>query len=51
MSSLIRQRRKVLSQGDCIESIKADDEQPNLELIIGSKTGQKITLFIDKTIS
>ena len=39
MSSLIRQRRKVLSQGDCIESIKSDDEQPNLELIIGSKTG------------
>lgn len=39
MPSLIRQRRKVLSQGACIESIKSDDEKPNLEIIIGSKTG------------
>ncbi len=39
MPSLIRQRRKVLSSKGCIESIKLDDEKPNLELIIGSKTG------------
>ena len=39
MPSLIRQRREVLSQGGCLESIKLDDEKPNLELIIGSKTG------------
>jgi len=36
MPSLIRQRREVLSQGSCIESIKMDDEQQNLELVIGS---------------
>jgi hypothetical protein len=38
--SLTKQRRDVLSDGGCLEKIPTADARPDLELIVGSKTGQ-----------
>lgn len=49
-SSLIKQRRDVLSHSGCLETINTDDAKPNIELIAGSKSAEKHLETIDKTI-
>ena len=50
-SSLIKQRRDVLKHSGCLEKISMDDARRNVELIAGSKSGQKHPDNIDKTIT
>ncbi len=40
LPSLIKQRRDVLKQDGCLEAINQDDARENVELILGSKSGQ-----------
>ncbi len=49
--SLIKQRRDVLKHGGNLEKISHNDEKPNVELIAGSKSGEKHPETKDKTIS
>jgi len=49
--SLIKQRRDVLKQSGCLEKISRDDAKQNVELIAGSKSGQKHPENNDKTIA
>lgn len=49
LPSLARQRREVLAHVGCLEKIERDDEKPNFELILSSKTGKKPGECIAKT--
>ena len=50
LPSLTRQRRDVLTEGGCLESIQNNAAQPNVRLIAGSKSAQKCNHLIDNTI-
>jgi hypothetical protein len=48
--SLTKQRRDVLAHAGSLEDIKIDDAKPNIELIVGSKSGQKAMETPTKTV-
>jgi hypothetical protein len=50
LPSLIQQRREVFKHGD-LERITGDGEKQNVELIIGSKSGQKMPISNSKTVT
>jgi len=50
-SSLIKQRRDVLKHSGCLEKISMDDARQDVELIAGSKSGQKLPANSNKTIA
>ncbi len=51
LPSLIKQRRDVMKPGGCLEAINQDDARQNVELILGSKSGQKYLDNTDKTVA
>jgi hypothetical protein len=51
LSSLIKQRREVLKHSGCLEKITTDDARQDVELIAGSKSGQKTSDNNNKTIA
>jgi hypothetical protein len=48
--SLMKQRRDVFSDGGGLEKIPTADGHQNIELIVGSKTGQKVPFVAGKSV-
>jgi hypothetical protein len=48
--SLTKQRRDVLSDGGCLEKIPTADVHQDIELIVGSKTGQNVPFSKHKSV-
>jgi hypothetical protein len=46
----MKQRRDVFSDGGGLEKIPTDDGNQNIELIVGSKTGQKVPFVAGQSV-
>ena len=51
LASLTRQRRNVLNNTGRLEDITEDDQKPDFEVILGSKSGQNNRIITDETVT
>jgi len=51
LASLTRQRRNVLNNTGRLEDITEDDQKPDFEVILGSKSGQNNRIITNETVT
>jgi hypothetical protein len=51
LASLTRQRRHVLNDTGCLEDITEDEQKPDFEVILSSKSGQNNRIITNETMT